>query len=136
MHVVWRKAGGFRSEARASSWLHGIALRRAGKALRRRSLATEQLQHWHEELPDAAGAEALEQAHLRLRLPALLSTLPAAQRVAVELAYLEGHSMEEIAELTGMPAGTVKTRLFHARARLRAVLDPNPVPDNREPPRR
>lgn len=137
LHVVWRKAGSFRGEARVSSWLHGIALRRAGRAFRRRGLATEPLQPWHDDLPDpATSAEATERAHLRLRLPALLATLPAAQRVTVELAYLQGHGMEEIAALTGVPVGTVKTRLFHARARLRAALDPDAVPDNRERLRR
>lgn len=137
MHVVWRKAESFRGEARVSSWLHGIALRRAGKALRRRGPVTEPLQAWHEDLPDTAtGAEAVEREQLRLRLPSLLSTLSAAQRVAVELAYLHGHSMDEIAMLTGVPTGTVKTRLFQARARLRAAFDPHPSPADKEPPRR
>ena len=137
MYIIWRKADSFRGEARVSSWMHGIALRRASKALRKRGPATEPLQPWHEDLPDAAaGTEALERAQLRWRLPSLLSELSAVQRVAVELAYLHGYSMEEIAELTGVPAGTVKTRLFQARARLRVALDPSPAPADKEASRR
>lgn len=137
MHVVWRKAASFRGEARVSSWLHGIALRRASKAGRKRGPVTEPLQPWHEDLPDASiDAEAIELTQLRWRLPALLGRLSAVQRVAVELAYLHGHSMEEIAELTGVPVGTVKTRLFQARARLRTAFDPSSQLVNREPSRR
>lgn len=48
--------------------------------------------------------------------------LPANQRAAVALFYLEGFSVAEIAAATGVPAGTVKTRLMHARTKLRAAL--------------
>jgi RNA polymerase sigma-70 factor (ECF subfamily) len=48
--------------------------------------------------------------------------LPPAQRLVVELAYFLGHSCEEIAAITDCPVNTVKTRLFHARERLRACL--------------
>jgi RNA polymerase sigma-70 factor (ECF subfamily) len=40
----------------------------------------------------------------------------------LELAYNMGHSIEEIAEITGSPVGTVKARMFHAREKLRQYL--------------
>jgi RNA polymerase sigma-70 factor (ECF subfamily) len=51
-----------------------------------------------------------------------LERLPDEQRLAVELAYNMGHSMEEIAEISGAPVATVKTRMFHARQKLRQYL--------------
>jgi RNA polymerase sigma factor (sigma-70 family) len=43
-------------------------------------------------------------------------------RVAIELTYFEGHTYREIAAITGCPADTVKTRMFHARRQLKALL--------------
>ena len=48
--------------------------------------------------------------------------LPTEQRLALEFAYGYGHSCEEIAQIMDCPVNTVKTRLFHARAKLRALL--------------
>ena len=53
-----------------------------------------------------------------------LDRLAAQDRVLIALSYREGMSNAEVAEATGMPVGTVKTRLFRARARLRALLSP------------
>ncbi|WP_439478314.1 RNA polymerase sigma factor [Brevundimonas sp.] len=57
------------------------------------------------------------------RLRAALATLPEAQRAAVGLFYLEDLSVAETAVALNVPAGTVKTRLMHARRTLRAVLE-------------
>ena len=51
-----------------------------------------------------------------------LTRLTAEQRLVMELAYVMGHSLEEIAELTGSPVSTVKARMFHARVKLRNVM--------------
>ena len=51
-----------------------------------------------------------------------MQQLPLEQRLALEYAYGYGHSCEEIAKIMDCPANTVKTRLFHARAKLRALL--------------
>ena len=59
----------------------------------------------------------------RGRLQAALATLPQAQRAAVALFYLEDLSVAEVATALNVPAGTVKTRLMHARRTLRAVLE-------------
>jgi RNA polymerase sigma-70 factor (ECF subfamily) len=48
--------------------------------------------------------------------------LPAKQRAVVELTYFYGYSYEEIAAIVDCPVNTVKTRMFHARARLKSLL--------------
>jgi RNA polymerase sigma-70 factor (ECF subfamily) len=124
MFAVWQKAGDFRGEALVSTWILGIAYRQALKALRRATgrlplVAINVGDTSLRELSDDAGAA---QRELREWLECGLDSLPPAQRLVVELAYFLGHSCEEIAAITDCPVNTVKTRLFHARERLRACL--------------
>jgi RNA polymerase sigma-70 factor (ECF subfamily) len=51
-----------------------------------------------------------------------IETLSPEQRAVVELTYYHEHSYQEIAEITGCPVNTVKTRMFHARRRLAQLL--------------
>ena len=51
-----------------------------------------------------------------------MATLPLEQRLVLELTYFLGHSCEEIAAITDAPVNTVKTRMFHARRKLRELL--------------
>jgi RNA polymerase sigma-70 factor, ECF subfamily len=118
--VVWRKAGSFRGDSQPSTWILGIAYRKARNAFRSASrLAEKNLQV--QELPpteeEPSGTE-----ELRDWLGRALAELPVEQRLAVELCYELGHSCEEIATIMDCPVNTVKTRLFHARAKLQRRL--------------
>ena len=122
MFVVWRKAETFNLRSKVSTWIIGIALRRGLKALRRRE--------------DAVGAEAAEAAiatecgpegqllrrELGSQLGRALRSLSAEQRDIVELCFYQGYSYREIATLVDCPVDTVKTRMFYARRRLKALL--------------
>jgi RNA polymerase sigma-70 factor (ECF subfamily) len=68
---------------------------------------------------------------LRDWLVQALEQLPMEQRLAVELCYELGYSCEEISAIMGCPVNTVKTRLFHARAKLQKLL---PVLGGGSPP--
>ena len=118
--VVWRKAKTFRGDSQPSTWILGIAYRKARNAFRSSArLAEKNLQA--EMLPpteeEPAGTE-----ELRDWLTRALAELPVEQRLAVELCYELGHSCEEIAKIMDCPVNTVKTRLFHARAKLQRLL--------------
>jgi RNA polymerase sigma-70 factor (ECF subfamily) len=76
-----------------------------------------------EEHPEAFAARAELSAHLERAL----QSLPDDQRLAVILADIHGHPYEEIAEITGVAIGTVKSRISRARARLRDVLRDDPA---------
>ena len=121
---VWRGAGRFAGRSRVTTWMLGIARHKLVDELRRRAArAHEELD---ESLPDSAGAdpgEALDGAGARARLRRCLERLGAAQREAVHLAFFEDLSCAEIAEVAGIPVGTVKTRLFHARRWLRRCVE-------------
>jgi RNA polymerase sigma-70 factor (ECF subfamily) len=66
--------------------------------------------------------EPMKDTELRDWIAHGLSRLPIEQRLTLELAYNMGHSIEEIAQITESPVGTVKARMFHAREKLRQYL--------------
>ena len=72
---------------------------------------------------DSAGAEAIDEAIDLERIVAAMQALPAAQRAALSLFHLEELSVAEISIALDVPPGTVKTRLMHARRKLRAQLE-------------
>jgi RNA polymerase sigma-70 factor, ECF subfamily len=119
--VVWRRAPDFRGDSQPSTWIMGIAYRNARNAFRSaaRTRARECLEG---PLALTATDEPAKAAELRDWLGHALERLPVEQRMAVELCYGLGHSCEEIALIMGCPVNTVKTRLFHARAKLQKLL--------------
>jgi RNA polymerase sigma-70 factor, ECF subfamily len=115
--VVWQRAGDFRGASLVSTWILGIAYRRALKTLRRlRPVLPEE--DAQEQLSDAPW----ERAELSEWLGVALARLPLEQRTVLELAYNLGHSCEEIAQIMECPVNTIKTRMFHARRKLRVLL--------------
>jgi RNA polymerase sigma-70 factor, ECF subfamily len=120
MWVVWRKAGEFRGDSRVSTWIMGIAYRRALKTLSSRGeqkFDTVPVESEPLVSPDEIGAAETGEWILLA-----MQQLPTEQRLALEFAYGSGHSCEEIAQIMDCPVNTVKTRLFHARAKMRAIL--------------
>ncbi|MBS0365071.1 MAG: sigma-70 family RNA polymerase sigma factor [Proteobacteria bacterium] len=115
--IVWQKAADFRGDSQVSTWIMGIAYRRALKALRRAG-APAAAQH---EI-DEASEDPTGDFELTEWLDMGLNRLPARQRMVLELAYRGGHSCEEISAIVGCPVNTVKTRMFHARRRLQELL--------------
>lgn len=116
--VIWQHAGDFRGASRVSTWILGIAYRRGLKTLRYAGpppmdpdLATE-----------IGTDEPARQEELHEWVDTALQRLPLEQRTVIELAYHVGHSCEEIATIMQCPVNTVKTRMFHARRKLRTLL--------------
>jgi RNA polymerase sigma-70 factor, ECF subfamily len=117
--VVWRNAGHFRHTSRLSTWIVGIGYRTALKSIRdtKYQMVSQNIEDFTEDRPNHA--IEFEQ---RDWLKKGLDRLPPEQRLILELAYGLGHSIEEIAAITCSPIGTVKTRMFHAREKLRHYL--------------
>jgi RNA polymerase sigma-70 factor, ECF subfamily len=128
-YQAWRQASRYEpARGAVSTWIVTIARSRALDRLRsRRRLREEPLTPvvLLDELKDsafpdpAAGAEETER---RERVAEALRELPAEQREVLELAYFGGLSQTEIAERTGQPLGTVKTRTRLAGQKLREKL--------------
>jgi RNA polymerase sigma-70 factor, ECF subfamily len=120
--IVWQQAGSFRGDSKVSTWIFGIAYRRALQSLRRTGLwsrmtAPEAREGDESSVDDVAVGIADEQL-----VDFGLSRLPAEQRLALILAYRMGYSCAEIAVIAGCPVDTVKTRVFYARRKLQAIL--------------
>ncbi|HWM47871.1 MAG TPA: sigma-70 family RNA polymerase sigma factor [Xanthobacteraceae bacterium] len=120
---VWRQAGKFEGRSAVSTWLLSIARFKALSALRRRP---------HAELDDEM-AETIEdpaddpEVDLQKKdkgsvLRECLSRLSAEHREIVDLVYYHEKSVEEVAQIVGIPEATVKTRMFYARKKLGELL--------------
>jgi RNA polymerase sigma factor (sigma-70 family) len=120
MIVIWRKAGDYRAAARASTWIFGIAYRKALKALSRELRAPEVM----DELPELEQppSDALDREGLHAAIRQAVMRLPPEHRAVVDLTFFFNRSYEEAAQILDCPVGTVKSRMFHARAKLRPLL--------------
>ena len=119
MIAVWQQAVRTERLALASTWLLGIANYKSLQALRKQGITANPEQHCAEVGDDEALAErVLEQDNL---LYAALRHLSPEQRAALELVYFHGLHYQDIAAVMNCPENTVKTRIFHARRRLREV---------------
>lgn len=125
MVTVWRKAALFdRSKSSAATWLFRIARNRRIDMLRRKrtvNVDTETMVIEDENLPDPN--ETLDEDKRQSRIRKALAQLPEQQLQLVELAFFTELSHSQIAEETGLPLGTVKSRIRLAFGRLRRVLE-------------
>lgn len=120
---VWKSAGRFEGRSAPSTWILGIARFRALNLLRGRRPPTEQLEQAPEvALPDAGGS--VQDRRVRARsLRSGMEQLSPEHREVLELTFFHGCSYREIAEIAQCPENTVKTRMFHAKRRLRPLLE-------------
>ena len=121
---VWRQAGRFEGKSSVSTWVYSIAHHKAVSRLRR----------IREHPLDEAAAEKIEDtaptADMRVEendtarlLKGMLDKLSFDHREVIQLAYYQEFSVQQIAEVLDLPENTVKTRMFYARQRLKALLD-------------
>jgi RNA polymerase sigma-70 factor (ECF subfamily) len=132
---AWRQAARF-DGARGSVavWLAGIARSRALDLVRARGRREARVATDSERIDAAAPAlaspsalERLETAERDAHVAAALATLPPVQRDMIALAFWEGLTHAEIAERSGTPLGTVKTRIRLGLQKLRERLAPTPA---------
>jgi len=126
MLVVWRRSDTYNRQSKVSTWIFAIAYRTALKALRDRDDPVE---------PDAADVllsedpgpeQRLMAEQLRSQVFRGLEALSAEQRSVLVLTYFHDLPYNEIARIVDCPVDTVKTRVFHGRRRLRALLQADP----------
>jgi RNA polymerase sigma-70 factor (ECF subfamily) len=117
--AVWQKPRGFRGDGDVAAWLWGIAIRRLVSRLRTRGVAAAVPGH-----PEVAPA-AEEQVLLSVEygdIGQALARLSPEMRAVIQAVVLDGLSAREAAQLLNVPVSSVKTRLFRAKAHLRAAL--------------
>ena len=122
MMVVWNKIADFEGRSKLSTWVFSIAYRRALKE-RGKPVEVEYTEAVTEpEVVEGEAERALEEGRTRDRIKTALTKLPSDQGTVVRLAYFEGLSYRDISAVMQCPEDTVKTRMFHARRKLKAAL--------------
>ena len=122
---AYRRFDRLRDRTRFRAWLVRIAFRLALDRLRSRKRRDLRDMAWSqpEHQPPAANAEGLAASNeFQAHLENALAELPEKLRLALLLAAMEGHTIEEIAGMLGISTGTVKSRIFYARRQLAEKL--------------
>lgn len=121
MHEVWKHADRFRGESKFSTWLLGIARYKILTALRSSDPGHEELD---EEMPSECETafDLLAQKQRREGVQHCMGKLSPEHGECLHLVFYEGFSVKEVAEVQNVPENTVKTRLFHARQKIRNCL--------------
>ncbi len=120
MITVWNSAANFHGKSKVSTWLYGIARNK------RMTHYQKQIKHAHhttEEQLDNLSEK--DDSSLKETIQNAIQALSEDHKDVIELAYFHGYSTAEIAEIVDCPVNTVKTRLFHARQKLKVVLKPD-----------
>ena len=117
--AAFESLGSLRQAAKFGPWLLSIARRKAARSARSR-LRAERCVGDLDSVQSSSDGQLTEASQ---RLLELVGQLPDHERVVVGLRYFEGHSVQEIAAITGRPVGTVTKQLSRAYGRLRRWLD-------------
>jgi RNA polymerase sigma-70 factor, ECF subfamily len=125
MHEVWKKPEHFNGTSKLSTWVIGIARYKVLNSFRERK-------HDHEELVDEIANsiesdepgpyESVAAREREIGVRRCMAKLSAQHRECMHLAFFEGMTLAEIAKLQACPENTVKTRLFHARQKIKNCL--------------
>jgi RNA polymerase sigma factor (sigma-70 family) len=121
MLVVWRKAGTFNGKSKVSTWIFSIAYRKALKAIKRFDDPVESDDQAFESTLPGPESQLMHRQRAAVLLQQI-GRMSADHRAVIELTYYHGCAYQEIAQIMGCPVDTVKTRMFHARRRLRQFL--------------
>ena len=123
---AFRAAARFRSEAAVGTWLYRIVINACLDRARRRaarptvSFPDEQSPAWQRAVRDPS--DMAETRELRIVLEDALASLPLDQRAAIVAVDVEGLSVDEAAQVLGVPPGTIKSRCARGRAKLAVLL--------------
>jgi RNA polymerase sigma-70 factor (ECF subfamily) len=120
---VWRQAEGFEAKSQVSTWLLAIARYKALSALRRRTdeHLDDQMAATIEDTADNPET-AVGTKNRNMIVQKCLTKLSPAHREVIDLVYYHEKSVDEVAKIVGVPAATVKTRMFYARSKMADLL--------------
>lgn len=120
---VYQKLGEFSFESKLSTWIATIAYRHAINHIRKHKMDFEELPEGdleHSRFKEVEDPEAiLSESDIETHVMKLVELLPVQYRTVLTLYHLDGMNYSEIAKVTDMPDGTVKSYLFRARTLLK-----------------
>jgi RNA polymerase sigma-70 factor, ECF subfamily len=130
MTEVWRAAGRFESRSQVSTWILGIARHKAIDAIRKRTGDTPTVAiDATLQVPDCTASphDIAASEEVRRIMQRAFTRLSPDHQEALRLAFFEELRYEQIAALLGIPANTVKSRVYYAKEQLRRVLAEYPA---------
>ncbi|MBV7259383.1 RNA polymerase sigma factor [Erythrobacter crassostreae] len=116
---IWKGIAGLRNPARFRSYAFAILHRRGASHVRSSIRDRDHVEELSQETAQTASQDG------RIAIQQAFAALPPDQRLAAHLHFVEGLTLAEIAEVQSIPTGTAKSRLFHARRKLKAALNPD-----------
>lgn len=120
--TLFRKADRYRSEAAFSTWLYRVTVNTCYDHLRRAKRKATSTLPEHHDPPDPQAGDALTSVELRPDIEDALQHVAEEFRAAVVLVDLQGLALEQVADMLGVPVGTVKSRVYRGRRQLAARL--------------
>lgn len=120
--TAFRKAGQFQGNSALGTWIYRIAVNTCYDQLRRQKRRRADPIPDHLDPADHSAEEAVNSAGLRPEIERALAAIPEDFRSAVILSDIEGLGLTEVAEILGIPVGTVKSRVFRGRRLLAQQL--------------
>jgi RNA polymerase sigma-70 factor (ECF subfamily) len=120
---VWKDAGRFQGKSSVATWLLAIGRHKAISALRRRSEShlDDQMEETVADTRDNPEVQTVQIDRCEV-IQRCLSKLSPAHRQIMDLVYYHEKSVKEVSQVVGVPEGTVKTRMFHARRHMSRLL--------------
>jgi len=119
---AWKGLPKWQQKAKFSTWLYRITLNVAADQRQQFARARTQIQKLARTVASESDAPSLENLHYQDIVQRGLANLSYDRRTVLVLHDLEEVPQKEVAQILGIPVGTVKSRLFHARAALRTFL--------------
>jgi len=130
MLVVWDRAATFNGKSRASTWILGIGFRKMLEWNRKEKRAGDLFRTEVDQEPEKLAGDPQDDASRKVGQEDLMNhvrdavqALPDEHRMVVELTFQQGLSYKEIAEMLETKPGTVKSRMFYAKQKLKEILE-------------
>ena len=120
--TTFRKADQFKGNSALGTWIYRIAVNTCYDQLRKQKRRKTDPMPEHLDPIDHTAEDAVESAGLRPEIQQALATIPEDFRTAVVLSDIEGMALPAVAEVLGIPVGTVKSRVFRGRRLLAKEL--------------
>ncbi|MBL1293602.1 MAG: RNA polymerase sigma factor [Thiotrichales bacterium] len=126
MMKVWNKGHQYQGQSKVSSWVFSIAYRTCLRMVKKQKTRNGLFDIFGEKevVEDIASDERIDESLERTDLiEQALQTLSPKHRLVIELCYFSGYSTEEVGKIVQCPTNTVKTRLHHARKKVRSFVE-------------
>ena len=122
--IIYKKLNTLEQPGKFKSWAISIVNRKAIDWIRTVNLEQKKRGAYYDENSDSRvfSEENNDQSHIRLLLKKEIEKLPSHQKIVLQLFYTEAYSLKQISDLLDISVGTVKSRLFHAREKLKSTV--------------